>query len=61
MLFVVVVEEWTDDRLQWDPTNYGNVTDIIVKAEQIWLPELAVMNGSDTDFYILLIHSAVRV
>ena len=29
----------------WDPDEFGNMTDIIVKADKLWLPELAVMNG----------------
>lgn len=38
-------QEWTDDRLVWDPEKFGNLTDIIVKADKLWLPELALMNG----------------
>jgi len=39
------VQEWTDERLTWDPEQFGNLTNIIVKADRLWLPELAVMNG----------------
>ena len=39
------VQEWTDERLTWDPQQFGNLTNIIVKADRLWLPELAVMNG----------------
>ena len=39
------VQEWTDDRLAWQPERFGNLTDIILKADKIWLPELAIMNG----------------
>ena len=38
-------QEWHDDRLLWDPAEYGGLEDIIVKADRLWLPELAVMNG----------------
>lgn len=38
-------QEWTDYRLAWQPERFGNLTDVIVKADKIWLPELAVMNG----------------
>jgi len=41
-----MLQEWTDDRLTWDPADFGNVSDIIVRADKLWLPELAVMNGS---------------
>jgi len=39
------VQEWTDERLTWDPKEFGNLTNIIVNADRLWLPELAVMNG----------------
>ena len=41
----VCAQEWTDDRLTWDPAKYGNLSNIIVTPENLWLPELAVMNG----------------
>jgi len=40
-----VLQEWQDERLTWDPVDFGNLTDIIVRADKLWLPELAVMNG----------------
>ena len=39
------IQDWTDERLTWDPEKFGNLTDVIVKADKLWLPELAVMNG----------------
>ena len=42
---IFMLQEWTDDRLTWKPEDFGNVTDIILKPDKIWLPELAVMNG----------------
>jgi len=40
-----LLQEWQDERLTWNPADFGNVTDIIVRADKLWLPELAVMNG----------------
>ncbi|ESN91745.1 hypothetical protein HELRODRAFT_70180, partial [Helobdella robusta] len=42
----LVIAEWYDERLTWDPQLFGNLSEIIIKADKIWLPELAVMNGS---------------
>jgi len=39
------MQEWQDERLTWNPEDFGNLTDIIVRADKLWLPELAVMNG----------------
>ena len=38
-------QDWHDDRLKWNPQKYNNLTDIVVKPNRIWLPELALMNG----------------
>lgn len=38
-------QEWSDERLAWQPERFGNLSDIILKADKIWLPELAIMNG----------------
>ena len=40
-----LLKEWRDDRLMWDPEKFGDIKDIIIKADKIWLPEIAVMNG----------------
>ena len=40
-----ILQEWTDERLTWDPQKYSNLSDIVVSAGRIWLPELAVING----------------
>ena len=32
--------EWKDDNLKWDPLEYGNVNDIRVPAEDIWIPDI---------------------
>jgi len=42
------MQEWQDERLTWNPVDFGNLTDIIVRADKLWLPELAVMNGCVT-------------
>ncbi len=41
----VFLQEWFDERLSWDPAKYNNVSDIVLSASRIWLPELAIING----------------
>ena len=43
--FSFILQEWTDERLTWEPQKYSNISDIVVSAGRIWLPELAVING----------------
>ncbi|XP_060568605.1 acetylcholine receptor subunit alpha-like isoform X1 [Ruditapes philippinarum] len=35
---------WTDDRLSWDPRDYGGVTEVYMPASAIWLPDITVHN-----------------
>ena len=39
--------EWKDDNLKWDPLEYGNVNDIRVPAEDIWIPDIVPYNAID--------------
>ncbi|WAQ97450.1 ACHN2-like protein [Mya arenaria] len=36
--------EWTDDRLTWDPFSFGNISSVIVPADDIWRPDIYVLN-----------------
>jgi len=42
---------WTDDRLQWSPAEYGNVTEIMVPMQDMWIPDTHVYTkiGGATD------------
>ena len=42
--FVLV---WTDERLQWNPAEYGGVDHIILPKTKIWVPELFLVNPAD--------------
>ncbi|XP_053372545.1 neuronal acetylcholine receptor subunit beta-3-like [Mercenaria mercenaria] len=35
---------WKDERLAWDPRDYGGVTEVRVPASTIWLPDISVYN-----------------
>ena len=41
----LIICDWKDERLMWNPDDYFNVTDIVIRPDRIWLPELALMNG----------------
>ena len=35
---------WEDSRLAWNITKYGNVTKIRVRKEEVWIPDLTIVN-----------------
>ena len=40
--------KWTDQFLTWESEDFGGVKKINVKNENIWLPDLALMNVYDS-------------
>lgn len=43
---------WKDAFLKWDPSEFGNITVVNVKAVQIWMPDVTVSNnGSNINIY----------
>ena len=39
-------QRWTDDYLEWEPSEYGGVREIIVPPSKIWLPDFGIANRS---------------
>ncbi|CBY12093.1 unnamed protein product [Oikopleura dioica] len=50
--------EWIDERLSWDPKDYGNVATLHVPQDFLWLPDYALYGNADGDF---IIAESVRV
>ncbi|KAL4222471.1 hypothetical protein ACF0H5_018511 [Mactra antiquata] len=38
---------WTDDRLAWDPVDFGNYSDTKIRLSLIWSPPLVIANSAD--------------
>ena len=38
------VQEWTDNNLRWNESEYGNIADIRVPPSQIWAPDILMYN-----------------
>ncbi|XP_028998654.1 neuronal acetylcholine receptor subunit alpha-2-like isoform X2 [Betta splendens] len=45
-------QEWTDYKLQWNPSDFDNVMSIRVPSELIWVPDIVLYNNADGDFAI---------
>ena len=35
---------WTDYRLHWNASEYNGTTEIVTKANRIWLPDITLYN-----------------
>ncbi|KAL3868227.1 hypothetical protein ACJMK2_041058 [Sinanodonta woodiana] len=36
---------WNDYYLQWTPTTYGNLTSIFIPQDDLWKPDISLLNG----------------
>lgn len=48
VLTMVFYMSWVDERLKWTPSEYGNKTSLITPPEDIWRPQLYLLESSDT-------------
>ena len=43
---------WLDLRLTWNPADYGNLYILSLSANEIWLPDLYVVNTASTNGFL---------
>uniref|UniRef100_A0AAU6PBS5 Nicotinic acetylcholine receptor alpha2 n=1 Tax=Protohermes xanthodes TaxID=1452977 RepID=A0AAU6PBS5_9NEOP len=51
--------EWQDHKFQWDPAEYGGVTELYVPSEHIWLPDIVLYNNADGEYVVTTMTKAV--
>ena len=42
--FCFFIQYWQDDYLQWNATEYGGLTQIVLSPELVWLPDFGIEN-----------------
>lgn len=45
---------WMDNKLAWNPQNYGGVSVLYVPYEMIWVPDLVLYNNADSYYNITI-------
>ena len=43
--YIIILQEWKDDRLIWNPSEKGDIKNIFADPTTIWHPELIVDNS----------------
>uniref|UniRef100_A0A8C5KB30 Cholinergic receptor, nicotinic, beta polypeptide 3 n=1 Tax=Jaculus jaculus TaxID=51337 RepID=A0A8C5KB30_JACJA len=43
-------QEWTDQKLRWNPNEYGGIRSIKVPSESLWLPDIVLFENADGQF-----------
>jgi hypothetical protein len=44
LCLLVLLQEWSDYKLKWNPDDYGGVETLHVPSEHIWLPDIVLYN-----------------
>ena len=44
--------QWMDTRLVWNSSDFNNVSEILFPTNQLWTPDMFVINTADTGGYI---------
>ncbi|CAJ0958503.1 unnamed protein product [Ranitomeya imitator] len=45
---------WNDLRLTWDPKQYSGIETLRIPSDQVWKPDIVLMNNNDGEFDIAL-------
>ncbi|XP_035301653.1 neuronal acetylcholine receptor subunit beta-3 isoform X1 [Cricetulus griseus] len=51
--------EWTDQKLRWNPEEYGGINSIKVPSESLWLPDIVLFENADGRFEGSLMTKAI--
>ncbi|XP_064606110.1 acetylcholine receptor subunit alpha-1-B-like [Liolophura sinensis] len=43
--------QWSDETLKWDPAKYGGQTFVLANPDDIWKPDITVINGAKDFIY----------
>ncbi|GMR60185.1 hypothetical protein PMAYCL1PPCAC_30380, partial [Pristionchus mayeri] len=43
---------WHDYQMRWNPTNYGEIKQIRVSPDKVWLPDIVLFNNADGNFEV---------
>ena len=44
IILPIPLQNWTDQFLQWDPSSYNDTYHMVFFAENVWLPDTAIIN-----------------
>ena len=50
-IFVLPSQEWTDDNLRWNESEYGDIKDLRIPPAYIWAPDILMYNRYSTVQY----------
>lgn len=52
------VQEWTDYKLTWIPSQYGGIDVVEIPSSDIWVPDIVLYNNADGTYEVNTITKA---
>jgi len=43
-MMTVMLQEWIDVRMVWDPSDFNNLDVLRIPASKLWLPDIVLYN-----------------
>ena len=40
----LIIKAWKDERLTWNPYLYGQIFDLYIDIDEIWIPSIEIIN-----------------
>ncbi|VDL73693.1 unnamed protein product [Nippostrongylus brasiliensis] len=44
--------KWHDFQMRWNPVNYGEIKELRVSPERVWLPDIVLFNNADGNYEV---------
>ncbi|PIC51820.1 hypothetical protein B9Z55_002178 [Caenorhabditis nigoni] len=44
--------QWHDFQMKWNPVNYGEIKQIRVSPDKVWLPDIVLFNNADGNYEV---------
>ncbi|CAI5453865.1 unnamed protein product [Caenorhabditis angaria] len=44
--------KWTDFQLKWNPEEYGNIRNLHIPSDRVWLPDIVLFNNADGNYEV---------
>nr|QQH14669.1 nicotinic acetylcholine receptor beta 2 subunit [Blattella germanica] len=45
LIYHHVPQHWMDEKIRWNPNDYGGLTDVHIKEHEVWIPEIVLYNS----------------
>lgn len=52
------LKEWTDYKLAWNPSQYGDIDVVEIPSSDIWVPDIVLYNNADGTYEVNTITKA---